>query len=276
MPLTLIYNAETSVPVRLLAVTPNRLRERSLAEIERLEIMQGNRRVPLGELFGVSGDPSDGRIDLEGELSGVHEIGRGMDGGEIHVHGPAGRHVGGEMTGGTIRVEGDAGDWVGCEMKGGLLRVEGSAGHHVGGAYPGSRRGMTDGTILIGANAGDHAGASMRRGMVVIGGSCGAAAGFDMIAGTILVFGTCGVHPGAGMRRGTLGLFGPVPPRLLPTFRRTDRFRPLFLRLIARELERLGFPTHLGLSDEELTLYHGDLVALGKGEVWIREGVPTR
>lgn len=271
MSLTLTYIAESSVPVRLRAVTPQKLREISLAEIERLEIRQGNRPIALGELFRVSGDPSDGRIDLEGDLSGVHEIGHAMSGGDIHVHGPAGRHVGSEMTGGTIRIEGDAGDWVGCEMKGGLIRVDGSAGHHVGGAYAGSRRGMTDGTILIGGNAGDRAGGSMRRGLVVIGGSCGDEAGFDMIAGTIMVFASCGAHPGAGMRRGTLGLFGPDPPRLLPTFRPADRFRPLFLRLIARELERLEMPCHRGLSDEELTLYHGDLVALGKGEVWIRE-----
>jgi formylmethanofuran dehydrogenase subunit C len=276
MSLTLTYTAGNSVPVLLRAVTPQRIEEQSLAEIERLELMQGNRHVPLGALFRVSGDPSDGRIDLEGDLSGVHEIGHAMASGEIHVHGPAGRHLGSEMMGGTIRVEGNAGDWVGCEMKGGLIRVDGSAGHHVGGAYAGSRRGMTDGIITIEGNAGDHVGASMRRGLVAIGGSCGDAVGFDMIAGTILVFGTCGVHPGAGMRRGTLGLFGPDPPRLLPTFRRADRFRPLFMRLIARELERLGSPTHLGLSDEELTLYHGDLVTLGKGEVWIREDGRTR
>ncbi len=97
-----------------------------------------------------------------------------------------------------------------------------------------------------------------------------------MIAGTILVFGTCGRPPGAGMRRGTIGLFGPSPTRLLPTFRRAGRFRPLFLRLLLRELDRLGFAAHRGLSDEELTLYHGDLVGLGKGEVWIRGDGETR
>ena len=97
-----------------------------------------------------------------------------------------------------------------------------------------------------------------------------------MIAGTILVFGTCGGPVGAEMRRGTIGLFGPEPPRLLPTFRRAGRFRPLFLRLIDREIWRLGFPLVQGLSDDELTLYHGDLVSLGKGEVWIRDDGATR
>ena len=61
-----------------------------------------------------------------------------------------------EMTGGDIRVEGDAGDWVGGEMKGGLIHIAGSAGDHAGAAYPGSRRGMTDGTILIEGSAGDQ------------------------------------------------------------------------------------------------------------------------
>ena len=91
-----------------------------------------------------------------------------------------------------------------------------------------------------------------------------------MIAGTILVFGSCGSCAGAEMRRGTIGMFGPESPRLLPTFRRAGRFRPLFLRLIERELRRLGFPFPQGLSEGDQTLYHGDLLSLGKGEVWIR------
>ena len=123
MALTLTHSPGSSLPVELEGITPDRLREKSLAEIERIEVFHGNRRVPLAELFRVSGDPSDGRIDLEGDLSGVHHIGAGMSGGEIRVHGDAGRHVGAEMTGGTIDVEGDAGDWVGAEMKGGLIHV---------------------------------------------------------------------------------------------------------------------------------------------------------
>ena len=91
-----------------------------------------------------------------------------------------------------------------------------------------------------------------------------------MIAGTILVFGSCGIRPGAGMKRGTIGLFGPESAKLLPTFRQAGRFRPLFLRLLFRELTRLGFPVDQGLLDTEMLLYHGDLVALGKGEIWMR------
>jgi formylmethanofuran dehydrogenase subunit C len=270
MSLTLSYEAKTTVPVEIEGVIPDRVRDKSLAEIQRLEVFLGNRKVPLAELFVVSGDPSNGRMDFEGDLRGVHYIGFGMNEGEIHVHGTAGRHVGGEMCGGTIRVEGDAGDWVGGEMHGGLIHVQGNAGHLIGAAYRGSKRGMTDGTILIGGDVGNEIGAAMRRGMLVVGGSCGDVAGFNMFAGSILVFGSCGIRTGAGMRRGTIGVFGPDPPKLLPTFRRAGRFRPVFLRLVSRELTRLGFPVDERLLDAELSLSHGDLVALGKGEVWMR------
>src|SRR5262249_34030329 len=129
---------------------------------------------------------------------------------------------------------------------------------------------MTDGTILVRGDAGDDVGTSMRRGLVAVGGGCGDGVGSGMIAGTILVLGGCGENTGAEMRRGTIGIFGPDPTRLLLTFRRTGRFRPLVLRPIARELGRLGFPLPPWLCEEELTLYHGDLLSLGKGEIWLR------
>jgi formylmethanofuran dehydrogenase subunit C len=270
MSLTLRFDAKTSVPVEIEGIVPDRLHDKSLAEIERLAIDHGNRKLALAELFRVFGDPSDGRVDLEGDLAGVHFIGYGMNRGEIHVHGSAGRHVGGEMSGGRITVDGNAGDRVGCEMHGGLIHVAGSAGHLIGAAYPGSKKGMTDGTILIGGDVGSEIGALMRRGTLVVGGSCADAVGFNMIAGSILVFGSCGARPGAGMRRGTIGLFGMAPPKLLPTFRTAGRFRPLFLRLLFRELAHLGFQVGQGLLATDLLLSHGDLNSLGKGEVWMR------
>jgi formylmethanofuran dehydrogenase subunit C len=270
MSLTLQYHAKTSVPVEIEGVVPDRLHDKSMAEIEKLAIYHGNQKLALAEMFSVAGDPSDGRIDLEGDLTGVHFIGFGMTRGEIHVHGNAGRHVGGTMSGGRIKVDGNARDYAGCEMHGGLIHIAGRAGHLAGAAYPGNKKGMTDGTILIAGDVGSEAGASMRRGTLVVGGSCADAVGFQMIAGSILVFGSCGARPGAGMRRGTIGLFGTKPTTLLPTFRAAGRFRPLFLRLLFRELVQLGFPVDRGFLAGELLLSHGDLVALGKGEVWMR------
>jgi formylmethanofuran dehydrogenase subunit C len=270
MSLILRYLAKTSVPVEAECLAPDRLRERSLAEIERLEVFHGNRTVPLAEFFAISGDPSDAQMEIEGDLSGVHWVGTKMAGGSIHIQGNAGRHLGSEMAGGEIRVEGDAGDWVGGEMHDGLIHVRGRAGHLIGAAYRGSRRGMTGGTILIGGDAGNEIGSAMRRGILAVGGGCGDAAGFGMIAGTILVLGECGLRPGVGMKRGTLGLLGPNPTKLVPTFRFACRYRPPFLRLLLRELAGLGFRIDLHLADCDLLLYRGDMVALGKGEVWMR------
>ncbi|MEX0586351.1 MAG: formylmethanofuran dehydrogenase subunit C, partial [Pirellulales bacterium] len=170
MTLVVEYRATTSVPVEVEGLTPDFCRQHTLAEIERFEIFQGNRKIPLAEMFAVSGDPSDGRMEFRGELAGVHWIGAKMTTGTVHVAGNVGRHVGSEMTGGEIRVEGDVGDWLGGEMKGGKIHVRGRAGHLVGAAYRGSRRGMTGGTILVEKEAGNEIGHTMRRGLIAIGG----------------------------------------------------------------------------------------------------------
>ncbi len=276
MPLTLTLATNSTLPIDAEAVAPDRLAGKSPAEIERIPIGHGTRRLPLAELFRVSGDASDGRLVLEGNLGAIHRLGAGMTGGEILVKGDIGRHLGAGMTGGTIRVDGNAGDWAGAEMKGGLIRIGGSAGDHLGAAYAGSKRGMTDGTILVTGSAGEGVGRSMRRGLLAIGGSCGDSAGTGMIAGTLFVFGASGAYPGAEMRRGTIALLGSGTPRLLPTFRRTGEFRPLFLGLIGRELRRLDFPAAADVPVCELTLYRGDLLSLGKGEIWLRDGGATR
>ena len=270
MPLTLTYTGQTSVPVEIEGLTPDRCRDKSLSEIEQFEIFHGNRRLPLAEMFRVEGNPAEGRFDFHGDLSGVHWIGAHMSEGTIHVHGNGGRHIGSEMSGGEIHVEGDAGDWVGGEMHGGTIHVRGRAGHLIGAAYRGSARGMTGGTILIGGDVGNEVGHTMRRGWICIGGAMGDMVGFNMIAGTLFGFGGCGIRPGAGMRRGTIGLFGGEIPQLLPSFRHACRTRPPILPLMFRELGELGFAIDPELIESDFDLFHGDMVALGKGEMLLR------
>ncbi len=271
MSLRLTYHGQTSIPVEIEGLVPNVVRELPLAEIERFEIFHGNEKLPLAELFKIAGDGSDGRMEFEGNLAGVHWIGAGMTAGVIDVAGDAGRHVGSEMRGGEIHVHGNASDWVGGEMHGGLIHVRGRAGHLIGAAYRGSKRGMTGGTILIGGEVGNEIGHTMRRGTLVVGGGCGDFVGVNIIAGTVLVLGECGIRPAAGMRRGTVGLLGPDPPQMLSTFRRGGRFQPLVLQLILRELVKLNFAVPQELFTASYQLYHGDLVALGRGEVLVRE-----
>jgi formylmethanofuran dehydrogenase subunit C len=271
MALLLEYRAETSIPVEVDGLVPEAVRDKSLGEIERLPLFYGNRSLPLAEFFDVSGDPSDLRIELEGDLAGVHWIGAKMTCGEIRVAGPVGRHAGSEMRGGEIQVEGDAGDWLGAEMHGGLIRVRGSAGHLAGSAYRGSARGMTKGTIVIGGDAGNEVGHSMRRGLIAVGGSIGDCPGVHMIAGSLFVMGGCGVRPAAGMRRGSLVLLGDRPT-LLPTFKLSGHGRPLFLRIYLLHLRRLGLSVSDDVLAADCALYYGDLLTGGRGEVVVSGG----
>lgn len=269
MAIQLTYNGKTSVPVEIEGFTPDWAINKSLSEIEKFEIFHGNRKIPLAEMFSVSGDASDGQMDFHGDLSGVHWIGAHMTIGAVRIHGPAGRHVGSQMRGGQITVHGNAGGWVGAEMHKGLIHIKGNAGHLAGAAYRGSTKGMTGGTILVDGDAGNEIGLTMRRGLIAIGGSAGDMLGFNMIAGTVAVFGTCGIRPGAGMRRGTLALFGPNPPQLLPTFRYATTYRSPTATLLMKVLREKGFQFDETPLTSDCALYHGDLVALGRGEILI-------
>ena len=267
MPLQLEYQADTCVPVEVEGLVPDIVREMSLSEIEKFEIFHGNNKLPLAELFSVTGDAGDGRMVWQGNLSGVHWIGAKMADGHVHVAGNAGRHVGSEISGGMIQVDGDAGDWVGGEMHGGLIHVRGRAGHLIGAAYRGSSRGMSGGTILIGGSAGNEIGHTMRRGLIAVGGDGGDLAGFNMLAGTILLFGNGGIRHGAGMRRGTIGLLGDRPPDLLPTFSLACRHRPVALQLILAQLVRHEFEVPDEILTAEFDVYNGDLIEGGRGEI---------
>jgi formylmethanofuran dehydrogenase subunit C len=271
MPLHLTYQADTNVPVEIEGFTPEAVAGASLDEVRRVEIFHGNRTVPLGEMFDVTGDTRDLEWHLEGDLSGVHWIGAHMRAGSIRVHGSAGRHLGSQMQGGMISVDGDAGDWVGPEMRGGMIRVAGNVGDLAGAAYRGSPRGMTGGTIVVHGNAGDELGHTMRRGWIAVGGDCGDLPGFGMLAGSIVVLGKCGIRPGAGMRRGTLALLGDARVKLLPTFRFACRQQPVVLGLLQRQLGTLGLPLASSTAGD-VDIFNGDLLAGGRGEVLVVAG----
>ncbi len=270
MTLRLRYRTTSSTPLEVEGITPDAVRDKSLAEIERLGTFHGNIATSLADFFDVSGDAADARIEWEGDLSGVHWIGAKMTEGYVRITGNAGRHVGSEMIGGEIHVNGDVGDWLGGEMHGGLIHVRGSAGHLAGAAYRGSPRGMTGGTILIDGNTGNEIGGLMRRGLLAVGGDSADLSGFNMRAGTIVICGNNGIRHGAGMRRGTLVYCGENSPKLLPTFRRACRFRPVALSALFRQLGRLDFPLPTSALDADFELYNGDMIEGGRGEVLVR------
>lgn len=273
--LTLTYRGPSSsatggtAPVELEGITPDKLKGLAAADIARQPIFHGNQSVELGALFTVSGSADDEQLTIAGDLSGVHWIGAKMQSGLLRIEGNAGRHVGSGLRGGEILVNGDTGDWLGAEMRGGLLHVRGSAGDQAGAAYRGSPRGMLGGKLFVCGNVGKEAGYLMRRGLIAVGGDAGDFTAWNMIAGTVLVFGSVGQRAAAGMRRGTLAVFGRAP-QLLPTFRAAGLGNPTFLRIYFAELRRHGFEFDQRLAHQELRLFAGDGITVGKGEVLTR------
>ena len=270
--LQLSLKSPTTLPIELAGISPDKLRERSIAEIERHAIWHGREKLSLADLFTVQGDASDERVEFCGDLSAAVGIGEGMTQGLIRVEGNAGRNVGLGMFAGEIEVTGDVGDGVGTEMRGGVIRVAGSAGDFVGGARVGSSRGMTGGVIIVEGNAGNDVGNRMRRGLIAIGGNAGEWVGRNMLAGTIVVCGTCGRHAGAGIKRGTLCLLKYDPLQLLPTFRYGCSNHVPVLGLIGRQLKSLGFENNLSNAARQWQHYSGDFLPSGKGEIFLAIG----
>ncbi|RIK80328.1 MAG: formylmethanofuran dehydrogenase subunit C [Planctomycetota bacterium] len=268
MPLRITMLSPLDVPVEFTGVTCDAAAGRSLDDLRRTPVRQGNQQAELGELFHVEGSPGDLHWQLVGDFSRVHGIGAAMAAGSILVDGSAGRHAGAGMRGGRLEIRGDAGDWLGAEMRGGSIRLAGDAGDHVGGAYPGSRRGMNGGTILLDGDAGRLLGHRMRRGMIAVARNAGERLGTRMRAGTILVFGQCGAHPGAGMLRGTIGVFGPQRPQLSLAFRHGYTGPLPVLHLVEKQLHEANFfPPGLRLLAGRVELHHGDMLELGRGEI---------
>lgn len=273
MALVISLRHKTSIPVEVDSIRLETVRSQSADEVKATLVQYGNKQVPLGEFFDVTGSAADNELVWEGDCSHVKLIGEKLSEGRIRVEGHAGMHLGAEMTGGEIVVTGNATDWVGAEMHGGRIHIHGNAGHLVGAGYRGARRGMTGGEILIDGNAGNEIGHTMRRGLIAVRGHTGDATGFGMIAGSIFLFGETGIRFGAGMKRGTIALFGPARPEMLPTFRFACVYRPTFVRLYLRHLQRQGFPLPDECLDAQFRRYCGDLLELGKGEVLVRSAV---
>jgi|GEM_PF-286361 len=205
--LRLKFDSDLGIDVRRLSTAVNEGLD--IAKVVQLQVFAGKRSKFVGEVFEVTGDlTADRRMELSGDLSGVHSIGRGLAIGSIIVQSNAGRHVGTSMSGGQITVQGNAGDYLGAEMTGGGIRVTGNAGDFVAGALEGSKYGMNRGEILIEGSVGVALGKRMRRGMIVVGGDVGELAAWNMLAGTIIVLGRSSDKTATDMKRGTVILAG--------------------------------------------------------------------
>ncbi|MEM1602482.1 MAG: formylmethanofuran dehydrogenase subunit C [Candidatus Bathyarchaeia archaeon] len=208
------------VPVYADCISPDVFEGKSVEEILRLKVWEGNKRRDLSDLFDIKVDWSNGdeiTISLNGDLIKVRMVGAQMSKGKIVVNGNIGMHLGEGMSGGEIIVEGYADSWAGGSMKGGRIEIKGSAGDYLGAPYRGSPEGMRGGTIIVHGDAGREVGCLMRGGLIRVYGSVRHFVGVNMIDGTILVHGDCAGKAGGGMRGGRIIICGYIPS-ILPTF----------------------------------------------------------
>lgn len=266
MSLKLTLHTLPDVPLEAELLSPNQVAGLNDPEIAALKVQHGNDPATVGDFFKVEGS-GNGELHLEGDLSRIKHLGAMMSSGKMVIHGDAGAHLGAGMSGGEIVVEGNAGDWVGPEMTGGRITIRGNAGHMVGSAYRGSTVGMQGGEIIIHGNVKNEAGHAMRNGLITIGGNSGDFTGVNMLAGTIMILGEPGIRSGAGMKRGTIVSMHEA--EILPTFRYSCVYRPVFMTMLLQYVKHLG----MALTDNQLQgEYHrwcGDSVELNRGEILV-------
>jgi formylmethanofuran dehydrogenase subunit C len=280
MPLTL--TALENLPTRVDAspLLPEMVQELSVSQIKELPLLLGNRETKVGKLFAVTGSALDGVLQFTGDLTRLHRIGRKMNRGRIEVHGSPAHECGAEMSGGTLVIHGDAGHALGIQQRGGTICVAGSVGDNLGGCYPGSLRGQRGGTILVSGNAGHGAAQYQRRGLIVVAGSAGDEAALAQRAGTLVIGGEVGARCAYDQRRGTVVVLAELEKEWCNSgrFHSGYRGRPVVLELLARticrEVEVAGFELPSAflsqLDAATFQLWHGDVLELNRGEVWMR------
>lgn len=223
--LILKVRAPSRLPLDVNVISPTHLAGKSTSEIEKLEVIRGNRRIPLGDVFQVSGQAGatakETDITVEGDLATARRLGMGMDSGSITVNGAVGLYLGEKMTGGKILVHGNVDSWAGIDMRGGLIEIFGNTGDCLGSAYRGTRAAMRSGVIIVHGDAGNEAGSWMKDGLIKIEGNAGAFAGIHMEGGNILVRGHTQGRVGASMTAGKVVVLGNVPS-ILPSFHIDD------------------------------------------------------
>jgi formylmethanofuran dehydrogenase subunit C len=268
-PLTFQLRERPAQRLDMSVFTPDRLAGRTAEEIGHIALWQGNRQVPAGDLFRVTGTQStDIRIQTDSDR--LDGIGANMTRGRIRVEGRAGAYLGRAMRGGTIHVSGDAGIFAGTGMSGGSLRIDGNCSDFLGAPTPGERHGMRGGLIEVRGDAGDRVGDRMRRGSILIAGNAGDYSASRMIAGSIAILGRAGAHTGLAMRRGTLLLS--LAADLPPTFNDNGIHDLGFLALLLGALRHLDPPfSQLHLRGTRVHRWLGDLGYGGRGEVlaWV-------
>lgn len=158
--LTFSLKSELSCSVDCSPLTPDKLANLSLEQIEKIVLDSSLSCGKVVDWFTVSGDDSR-YIVFENAHACLHHIGQQMTQGVISIEGNAGNYLGQQMQGGTIVCKGNAGDRVGDKMRRGMILVEGNVADYCGAS-------MVAGTIGVLGDTGNHLGYGLKRGTLLL------------------------------------------------------------------------------------------------------------
>jgi len=276
MTVSLILTKEPDLPIEADTITPSHFAGKSMSEIGKLAILQGNQFLELGEFFKISGEAGDSpdttEITISGDLTKVKMIGKGMNGGKITIDGDVGMYLGAEMIAGRIHVKGSVGPWAAAEMQGGNIQIEGDAGDRLCSGYRGSIEGMSGGRVYVSGNVGREMASHMRKGFIAVKGNVGELAASKMKGGTIIVCGNLAERVGVGATKGMLFALGKLDS-LMPTYIFSGTSEREFTNYYLRYLKsrRPDYLQEEISTSEKWTKYMGDFAeGSPKQEIYVR------
>ena len=253
---TLVPLKKFENPITAACINPDLFEGKSVAEIAKFPIYEGNRKKKLGDLFKIEADSGDTSIiTVNGDVSKVKRIGMGMEKGEIVINGNSGMHLGEKMAGGKITVNGNAGGWTGSAIKSGTIEIHGDGSDYLASPYRGTDVGMLGGEIVVDGKVGSDCACYMKGGVIKIKGSAGPFLGYRMIKGTVYVEKDCKSRVGASMTGGKIIVTGALE-EVMPTFTVDD----VKAKVKIDDNEKATGPFYV---------FVGDLAEHGKGKLFV-------
>ncbi len=269
------------IPIEADTITPNAFSGKTIEQIGKLKVIQGNASRELRDFFEIKGNPAESaeetEIVLSGDLRKVKMIGKGMNGGIIKIDGDVGMHLGAEMIAGRITVTGSVDAWAGAEMSGGNIQIEGNAGDYLCAGYRGSPDGMKGGRVYVAGNVGREMALHMRKGFIAVTGNVAEMAAARMKGGTIMVCGKLGPRACTESTKGMVFALGKIDS-LPPTYKYSGSSEREFTGYYVRYLKsrRPDFLKSNIPSSEKWAKFVGDFAeAESKTEIYARMNLNT-
>jgi formylmethanofuran dehydrogenase subunit C len=257
---TLVPLKKFEAPLTAACISPDLFEGKSVAEIAKLPVYEGNKKKKLGDLFKIEKNSADTSIiTINGDVSKAKQIGMNMEKGEIIINGNAGMHLGEKMTGGKITVNGNTDGWTGSAMKGGLIEIHGDGNDYLASPYRGTDVGMRGGEIVVDGKVGSDCACYMKGGVIKIRGGAGPFLGYHMIKGTIYVEKDCKNRVGASMTGGKI-IVNAFLEEVMPTFTVDD----VKAKVKINDNEKATGPFYV---------FSGDMSEHGKGKLFVSKAV---